>query len=108
MTGRVVGPAGRRTMSLGDYRLLAQVGAGPDGIAYTAEPAGGGEAVEVRVLGGARADAARWERLAKRLRLAALLDHPVAVRLRALRLEDAPPLRRAGAVRRPDPRRGPA
>src|SRR5262249_60790796 len=79
-----------------------------EGSGAPAAPSGGGRAVQVPVPGGARADAARWERLAKRLRLAAPLDPPVAVRLRALRPEDAPPLRRAGAVRRPDPRRGPA
>jgi serine/threonine protein kinase/class 3 adenylate cyclase len=78
-------------MSLGQYQLLAQLGAGRDGIAYRARSGDGREMVELRVLTGARTDAGRWKHLGKRLRLAALLDHPAAVRLRALALEQDPP-----------------
>jgi serine/threonine protein kinase/class 3 adenylate cyclase len=75
-----------------NYRLLTQLGAGKDGIAYQAEVPAGGAAVEVRVLGGARADPLRWPDLARRLRRAALLRHPGARRLLELRLRDDPPV----------------
>jgi serine/threonine protein kinase/class 3 adenylate cyclase len=78
-------------MDLGHYRLLAQRGAGPDGACYRAEERDGGAPVEVRVLAPARADAERWLRLARRLRLAALLDHPAATAVRELALEHDPP-----------------
>jgi serine/threonine protein kinase len=74
-----------------NYRLLTQLGAGKDGIAYEAEAAAGGSAVEVRVLAGARADPARWPDLARRLRRATLLTHPGARRILELRLHDDPP-----------------
>jgi eukaryotic-like serine/threonine-protein kinase len=79
-------------MNLGHYRLLAQLGAASDGVAYRAIDERGGDAVEVRSLGEARADADRWPVLVKRLRLAGMVDHPAAQRVRELRLEDDPPL----------------
>ncbi len=76
-------------MTLTGYRLLAQLGAGPDGIAYRAQvdelP------VEVRVLTGARSTAGRWAWVAKRLRTVALLEHPASSRLHELGLEHEPP-----------------
>jgi serine/threonine protein kinase/class 3 adenylate cyclase len=77
-------------MHLGRYRLLAQRGAGRDGIVYrglTAE----GDPVEIRVLTGARADVDRWRALTRRLHLAALLDHPSARRVHHLDLDHDPP-----------------
>ena len=73
----------------GPYRPLAQVGAGVDGVSYRAEGAEG--PVEVRALGRARADAGRWPALARRLRLAALLGHPAALRVHALELDHGTP-----------------
>jgi serine/threonine protein kinase/class 3 adenylate cyclase len=78
-------------MSLDSYRLLAQLGAGRDGAAYRAECVADGSAAEVRLLAAARADGGRWKRLGRRLRLAAMLDHPAALRVRELALDgDAP------------------
>jgi serine/threonine protein kinase/class 3 adenylate cyclase len=74
-----------------NYRLLTQLGAGQDGIAYRAEAPADGAAVEVRVLAGARADPLRWPDLVRRLRRAALLTHPGTRRVRELRLDDDPP-----------------
>jgi serine/threonine protein kinase/class 3 adenylate cyclase len=73
------------------YRLLAQVGAGPDGVSYRAVPPGGDGLVEIRVLAGAKGDAARWAVLLPRLRRAGLLGHSAAVRVVQLALEDDPP-----------------
>src|SRR5262245_17492747 len=74
-----------------DYELLAQLGAGPDGVAYRARPARDGRAVEVRTLAGARGDAVLWGRLCRRLRLAAMLDQPGARRVLDLALDADPP-----------------
>jgi hypothetical protein len=46
-------------MNLGPYQLLAQLGAGKDGVAYEARHATTGESVEVRDLSAARADRER-------------------------------------------------
>ncbi|HVS39057.1 MAG TPA: protein kinase [Gemmataceae bacterium] len=77
-------------MHLGRYRLLAQLGAGPDGAAYRAVD-DAGEPAEVRVLSGASAAPARWKIVGRRLRLAAMLKHAAAVRLRDVRLDHDPP-----------------
>lgn len=76
-------------MQLGRYRLLAQVGAGRDGVAYRAAADNG--PVEVRVLAAARADAERWETLLKRLRMAALVDHPHVLHFEEVTANDNPP-----------------
>ncbi len=78
-------------MSLGHYRLLAQVAANADGVSYRARAEGDGGLVEVRALAGARADALRWPALSRQLRLAQLLVHPSAIALRDLALDEAPP-----------------
>jgi serine/threonine protein kinase/class 3 adenylate cyclase len=78
-------------MTLDRYRLLAQLGAGDDGAAYRAREVEGDRPVVVCVLSGARADASRWRALGRQLRMAALLDHPEAVAVRALGLDDEPP-----------------
>src|SRR5205823_4892944 len=78
----------------GRYQLLAPIGAGADGVAYRAEAGGDGrppEQVELRVLSAASADAGRWPALAKRLRVASLLQHPNAVAVRELALKASPP-----------------
>jgi serine/threonine protein kinase/class 3 adenylate cyclase len=77
-------------MDVGRFELLGQRGAGRDGIAYRAR-ATDGRPVEVRVLSGARADEPRWPDLAKRLRVAALLNHPAAVRVLEMALDRDPP-----------------
>lgn len=76
-------------MTAGSYRLLSQVGAGADGVSFRAS----GEAgwVEVRSLQGARDDPPRWAELSRRLRLAALLEHPAALRVVGMGLEETPP-----------------
>ena len=68
-------------MSLDRFRLRAQLGAGPDGVAYRAVALDGATEVEVVDLDAARRDAARWKVLAPRLRVAAQLEHPSAVRI---------------------------
>ena len=78
-------------MSLDRYRLLAQLGAGPDGIAYRAVAEDGSTVVEVLDLSRARDDAGRWERLARQLRLAGELEHPSVIQVIELGLADDPP-----------------
>jgi eukaryotic-like serine/threonine-protein kinase len=78
-------------MNLGRYRLLAQRGAGRDGVSYEAEATADRAPAEVRVLTAARRDAERWQALARRLRLAALLDHPAVLRTLELALDHDPP-----------------
>jgi serine/threonine protein kinase/class 3 adenylate cyclase len=84
-------------MGLNDFRLLVQLGAGVDGVAYRAEPRGGGPAVELRRItvprpdDGSAADATRWAAVAKRVGLAARLDHPNLRRVVGLGLEETPP-----------------
>src|SRR5947209_8136990 len=84
-------------MRLEGHRLLAQVGAGADGIAYRGE-APDGSAVEARVLAGARADRDRWPAVVRQLRRAALLHHPAAVPVRSLHLGGNPPFVVLGCV----------
>src|SRR5262245_43059288 len=76
-------------MQLGRYRLLAQIGAGRDGVAYRAVADNG--PVEVRVLAAARANPERWETLLKRLRMAALVDHPHIRRVEEFAANNNPP-----------------
>jgi serine/threonine protein kinase/class 3 adenylate cyclase len=78
-------------MSLECYRLVAQLGAGPDGVAYRAVAGDGKTEVSVYDLSAARADASRWSTLAPRLRMAAQLAHPAAIRVLELGLEEDPP-----------------
>jgi serine/threonine protein kinase/class 3 adenylate cyclase len=78
-------------MNLKHYQLLAQRSAGADGISYRAQVMQDASRVEVRILSAARADGDRWTGLVKRLRLAALLDHPAALAVRELGLEHDPP-----------------
>jgi serine/threonine protein kinase/class 3 adenylate cyclase len=78
-------------MNLDHYRLLTQLGAGPDGLSYRAEALADGASVEVRILSGARADPARWPRLVKRLRLAKMLEHASVVGIREFGLDHDPP-----------------
>jgi serine/threonine protein kinase/class 3 adenylate cyclase len=77
-------------MSLDDYRLLAQVGAGADGVAYRALAPGGEAIVEVRELSRARAAPGRWNELAPRLRLAQQIEHPGVMRVLELGLDAEP------------------
>src|SRR4051794_17953001 len=72
-----------------DIHLLAQTGAGADGVAYRAHD--GDSEVEYRALGPAWADPVRRDWLVKRLRLARLLSHPGARAVRRLELEASPP-----------------
>lgn len=78
-------------MQLGPYQLRTPLGAGTDGLAYRARDTRDGGPVEVWLLEGARADADRWPARNKRLRQAALLQHPAALTIRELCLEEAPP-----------------
>ncbi len=77
-------------MDLASYRLLAQLSAGTDGVAYRAE-APGGVPVELHLLAGARADPLRWPILERRLRLCGLLDHPGARKVLHFSTKDDPP-----------------
>src|ERR1700684_1749316 len=85
-------------MTMARYRLMAQLGAGADGISYRAAVAdeGAGRSldetvVELRDLSRARADAGRWGQRVRRLRLAARLEHPAAVRVLDPGLDRDPP-----------------
>ena len=78
-------------MNLGRYQLLAQVGVGRDGVSYRGCDSSNGSPVEIRVLSGARSEEDRWKLLAKRVRLAAMLDHPTVVGIRHLGLDHDPP-----------------
>ncbi len=78
-------------MGLERYRLLAQLGAGPDGVAYRAESADDRTTCVLYDLSNARADARRWNALAPRLRLASQLVQRAAVRIVELELADARP-----------------
>jgi eukaryotic-like serine/threonine-protein kinase len=78
-------------MSLDQYQLLAQLGAGPDGVAYRAVAEDSDLQVEVRDFSPARRAAGRWERVAPRLRMAALIVHPAAIRVLELGLEQERP-----------------
>ena len=63
-------------MALEGYQLRAQLGAGPDGIAYQATATDGVTTVLVLDLALARSDTVRWASLVPRLRLAARPDAP--------------------------------
>ncbi len=78
-------------MSNTPYELLAQIGAGPDGVAYRARRQGEEGFVEVRLLARAREDAVRWEQLTNRLQVARLFEHPAARRIVEIDLECDPP-----------------
>ena len=77
-------------MSYDQFKMLSLRSAGPDGVAHQAL-APDGAPVEMRILSGARADPGRWLALGRRLRLAALLDHPAALPIRELGLDQDPP-----------------
>jgi serine/threonine protein kinase/class 3 adenylate cyclase len=74
-----------------DYELVAQIGAGPDGVSFRARRVPDGRAVEFRTLAAARGDDVHWPRLAQRLRLARLLDQPGARRVLDMDLDADPP-----------------
>jgi hypothetical protein len=74
-------------MSLDRYRLRTQLGAGSDGVAYRAIGEDGATEVEVVDLEAARRNAGRWTVLAPRLRVAAQLVHPSAIRMLELELD---------------------
>ena len=78
-------------MSLARYRLRAQLGAGPDGVAYRALAEDGATEVEVRDLTAARHAAGRWGRLVPRLRMATQIAHTAAIRVLELELESERP-----------------
>src|SRR6266851_1321699 len=78
-------------MNLGHYRLLAQLGAGADGISYRGSEPAGDRPVEIRVLSGARANESRWKVLVKKLHLAAMLDAAAALAIQELALDHDPP-----------------
>jgi serine/threonine protein kinase/class 3 adenylate cyclase len=78
-------------MRLGDYRLLKQIGAGPDGIAYRARSENEQRTVEVHELGLARKNPQRWYWLLARLRIAATYTHPAVIRVLELATEHDPP-----------------
>jgi serine/threonine protein kinase len=74
-------------MALEGYQLRAQLGAGPDGIAYRATTAENATNVLVLDLSRAKSDPTRWASLLPRLKLAAQLNHPGAKKVLDLELE---------------------
>ena len=77
-------------MSYDQFKMLSLRSAGRDGAAHEAQ-APDGTTVEMRILSGARADPGRWIVLRRQIRLAALLDHPAALHIRELGLDQEPP-----------------
>ncbi len=78
-------------MNLGRYRLDQPLGSGRDGVAFAAWDTEAEQPCEVRVLAAAQADAQRWPTLRKRLMHAALVQHPRAMRVFKVHLQEAPP-----------------
>jgi eukaryotic-like serine/threonine-protein kinase len=78
-------------MTFGRYRPITQLGAGRDGVRFRADDPATGKEIELRVLTLAREDVAEWNRVAKRLRAAAMLDHVSAHRVIDLGLDDRQP-----------------
>lgn len=77
-------------MQYGRYRVLALLGAGPDGTCYRAED-DCGSAVVLHDLRAARDQADLWPALVKRLRRLQLLAHPSVLRVLQISLESEPP-----------------
>ena len=59
------------------YEPIAQLGAGPDGVAVLARTAATGKLVELRQLACLTIESARWAEIRERLRIIAGLRHPV-------------------------------
>jgi serine/threonine protein kinase/class 3 adenylate cyclase len=59
------------------YEPIAQLGAGPDGVAVLARAAATGKLVELRQLACLTIESARWAEIRERLRIIAGLRHPV-------------------------------
>jgi eukaryotic-like serine/threonine-protein kinase len=78
-------------MGLEGYQLRSQLGAGRDGIAFRAMAPDGATTALVLDLTRARGDSVRWASLARRLRLAAQLAHPSAMRVIELHLDHEVP-----------------
>ena len=78
-------------MALEGYQLRAQLGAGPDGIAFQANAPDRATTVLALDLTAARADSSRWPGLVSRLRLAKGLEHPGAIQILDLGLYEKPP-----------------
>lgn len=81
---------GAAAMQLGHYHLQTQTWSSPDAVAYRALDTRSGRLVEIRVLGGALGDPRRWEKLTRRLRVAALVRHPGARRICEVSLASMP------------------
>ncbi|HEV8062795.1 MAG TPA: protein kinase [Gemmataceae bacterium] len=77
-------------MSFDQFTMLSLRSAGSDGVAHAAL-APDSAPVEMRILSGARADPARWFTLCRHICLAALLDHPAALRIIEMDLSREPP-----------------
>src|SRR5262245_4675776 len=77
-------------MTLQQYQLLEQWGAGLDGVAYRARTTDG-RMVELRLLQAARADTVRWSAVAKRLRTVAMLGQRAVRHVAELGLDEDPP-----------------
>ena len=78
-------------MYLGEYQLLEQLGAIPDGVRFRGVDRTSGTAVEIINLAAARNNEARFVQIQKRLRTASLIEHPSARRILTLNLEHTPP-----------------
>jgi serine/threonine protein kinase/class 3 adenylate cyclase len=78
-------------MSLAEYRLRVQLGATAEAVSYRGEVVGDGTPVLIHVFTPGAVEAGHWQALGRRLRLAALLNHPAAVAIHDLALEHDPP-----------------
>ena len=78
-------------MSFGRYRLMSQLGAGSDGVRYRASDRHDGAAVEMVLLGDARAVEDRWRAIRRRLRMALMISHTSSRRVVGLEMDEGPP-----------------
>ena len=88
-------------MSLDDFRLLSQWGAGPDGVSYRAEVRSTNSEVELRVIEAAAANPSRWKSLCRRLRTIPRIPHFAIRPISHLELDGTPPFLAFAAETRP-------
>lgn len=78
-------------MDTGRFKLLTQLGAGPDGVAYTAEDPESGDTVGFHLLTTLDADPVRRPQLVRQTRLLQLVDDPAVCKLRLANFNAAEP-----------------
>ncbi|HEV3238124.1 MAG TPA: protein kinase, partial [Gemmataceae bacterium] len=79
------------TPHIGHYRLLTQLGAGPDGVLYRAEIVDEDKPIMLHVLTGAKNNEPRWVWLNQRLACLQIVENPSLLPLHDLSLKEDPP-----------------